>query len=342
MVNFTYTPSQYYSRTPQVNQTGFNTAGISASQPYYTNYNLATYNGYNPANPLPGTIGYNLPAQNYYNYGINNLAYYGTQTLKTAVVSTAINAGVNIVNNVLNNTLSPAVNRLSGSGYPPGASNGSMLRPASGNSSTAFADDTEDRVIIYDQSGKFIGQSSILAPLNQIGGVLFPITPTITVSHTASYEMQNLVHTNYSTPLYQHSSVNSIGINGQFSANYPAEAEYIVAVIHFFRSVTKMFYGQDSLAGTPPPVLFLDAYGPYTFDHIPVVVGSFDYSFPADVDYISCEVGGYKQKVPTLANCNMNLIPLWSRNKISNEFGVDNFVNGSLIQGSPGGSGGWL
>ena len=182
-----------------------------------------------------------------------------------------------------------------------------------------------------------------MAPLQSINGVLFPYTPQITFSHKASYEMLSLVHTNYTTPVYQHSSVDGIQVSGMFTANYPAEAEYIVAMLHFFRSATKMFYGQDQLAGTPPPVLFLDGYGPYTLDHIPVVVTGFDYTLPNEVDYISCSVSGYKQKVPTTLSVTLNLQPTYSRNKISNEFGLSDFASGALIQGGSGTrSGGWL
>ena len=193
---------------------------------------------------------------------------------------------------------------------------------------------------ISDQTGRFIGQSDIFQPLNNTGGVLFPYTPQIQVTHKASYEMMNLVHTNYTTPAYQHSSVDNISIQGQFTANYPAEAEYVVAMLHFFRTVTKMFYGQDQLAGTPPPVLFLDGYGPYTFDHIPIVITSFDYSLPNDVDYISCTILGDKQKVPTTLSVNISCIPTYSRNKISNQFGLVNFSQGALL--SDGDTGGWI
>jgi hypothetical protein len=71
-----------------------------------------------------------------------------------------------------------------------------------------------------------------------------------------------------------------------FTAQDTAEAAYLLAVIHFFRSVTKMFYGQDSQAGTPPPLVFLSGLGQYQFNKHPCVVSNFQYSLPPDVDYI--------------------------------------------------------
>jgi len=351
MVNFTYQPNQYYARLPATNQVATNFYNPGQATPFGYGFNassgIASYSGYNRNNPVPGTIGYSLPAQAYANYGINNLSNYGTQSLKTQLVNTAITAGVSgLINGLTGNGNDPSNGRLYGSGISYGGTSAQLLQPSDAGSNVAFQDDSEDRVIISDQSGIFIGQSDVFAPLDNVGGVLFPYTPTIQVGHKASYDAQTLVHTNYVTPQYQHSSVDNIGIQAVFTANYPAEAEYMVAMLHFFRSVTKMFYGTDQLAGTPPPILYLDGYGKWTFDHIPVVITGFDYSLPNDVDYISCTVLGEKQKVPTTLNVNLSMLPTYSRNKISNEFGVVDFSQGSLLTASGGSgtssSGGWI
>jgi hypothetical protein len=47
-----------------------------------------------------------------------------------------------------------------------------------------------------------------------------------------------------------------------------------------------MFYGQDSQRGAPPPVCFLSGLGEYQFNYHPVLVSSFSYNLPNDVDYI--------------------------------------------------------
>jgi hypothetical protein len=87
---------------------------------------------------------------------------------------------------------------------------------------------------------------------------------------------------------YKGSSVDSISITGDFTAQDTNEANYMLAVIHFFRSVTKMFYGQDKNPnnGVPPPLCYLSGFGAYTYDAHPVVVTNFTYSTPTDVDYI--------------------------------------------------------
>jgi hypothetical protein len=352
MVQFSFTPQQFYARTPQSNQDPVSNLFNGLTQNNYGNggyyQNIAAYHNYNIyKQPVPGTIGYRLPAQNYYNYGQSNPAYYGTGTLKTQLVSTVINAGVNAIVDAFtggtNNYYDPTNGRLNGTGVDVGAKPQQLLQASNTGSNTAWQDDVEDRVIIHDQTGKFIGQSDVFKPLQNTSGVLFPYTPQISVSHKASYDAVSLVHTNYTTPQYQHSSVDSISISAQFTANYPAEAEYVLAMIHFFRTATKMFYGKDQIAGTPPPVLYLDGYGPYTFDHIPVVITGFDYTMPNDVDYISCKVLNQHQKVPTSLTIQLSMIPTYSRNKISNEFGLVDFSQGTLVtKGNSARSGGFI
>jgi hypothetical protein len=292
----------------------------------------------------PGSVGYRLPAQSYMNYNSVNPAYYGTPTLKTAMINTAVNVGANVIGAALGLT-DPSATRLYNNGLNYGATPSTAISSSSGASNVAFADGTDTRVTIYDNTGLFINRSRVFAPLYNIGGVLFPYTPQISVNHKANYEIQHLVHTNYGVPQYQHSGVDSISINAEFTANTPAEAEYVAAMMHFFRSATKMFYGQDQIAGTPPPVLTLDGHGPYLFDLVPVVVSSFDYSMPTDVDYISCSIQGEKQRIPTLMSIQLTLIPTYSRKNISNNFGLDAFSKGQLIVGRNGrdtGAGGFI
>ncbi len=128
--------------------------------------------------------------------------------------------------------------------------------------------------------------AGILAPLAATDGVIFPYTPTISTVYTANYEQYDLVHSNYRGVYYKNSRVGDINIRGTFTAQDTAEAEYLLAVIHFFRSATKMFYGQDPQRGTPPPVCLLNGLGTYQFSDHPVVISSFNYTTPNDVDYI--------------------------------------------------------
>ena len=130
------------------------------------------------------------------------------------------------------------------------------------------------------------GQRGILEPLVASDGVIFPYTPTIQTSYQAKYDSYNLTHSNYRGYFYQGSQVGDISVSGIFTAQDTDEANYVLAVIHFFRSVTKMFYGKDQFRGAPPPLVELSGFGQYQFNNHPCLVASFNYSLPKDVDYI--------------------------------------------------------
>jgi len=147
-----------------------------------------------------------------------------------------------------------------------------------------------------------IADAGILYPLLATNGVVFPYTPQLVTNYTANYSNYDLTHSNYRGYFYQNSFISEIQITGTFTAQDTQEANYLMAVIHFFRSVTKMFYGQqDTFRGAPPPLVFLDGYGQYQFNGAPCLVQNFNYNLPADVDYIKA--------YPTNANLSKSGLP---------------------------------
>jgi hypothetical protein len=130
--------------------------------------------------------------------------------------------------------------------------------------------------------------AGILEYLKATNGVVFPYVPQIQVTYAANYETSDIVHSNYKLIQYKNSAVDQISITGDFTAQDTYEANYMLAVIHFFKSVTKMFYGRDQIPkpGTPPPLCYLSGLGDFQFDNHPLVISSFNYSLPNDVDYI--------------------------------------------------------
>jgi hypothetical protein len=129
-------------------------------------------------------------------------------------------------------------------------------------------------------------QPGILQPLTVTDGVIFPYTPTISTAYKANYAPYDLTHSNYKGYFYQSSSVEPITVTGMFTAQDTAEANYLLAVITFFKSATKMFYGQDAERGAPPPLVYLTGLGEYQFNEHPCLIQNFTYTLPAEVDYI--------------------------------------------------------
>lgn len=129
--------------------------------------------------------------------------------------------------------------------------------------------------------------SGILGPLVGTDGVIFPYMPQIQTTYHAGYDSYDLTHSNYRGYFYKSSYVGEVNITAPFTAQDTYEAQYLLAVIHFFRTVTKMFYGQDSVGrGSPPPLVYLQGLGEYQFNLHPCVISQFTYNLPNDVDYI--------------------------------------------------------
>ena len=144
------------------------------------------------------------------------------------------------------------------------------------------------RLRLAPQSNYLYNASSpgILQPLKVTDGIIFPYTPQIDTSYRANYEQYDLTHSNYRGYFYKNSYVDAISLKTVFTAQDTNDANYLLAVITFLKSVTKMFYGQDAQRGAPPPLVYLSGFGDYQFREHPCVVSQFQYNLPDNVDYI--------------------------------------------------------
>jgi hypothetical protein len=192
---------------------------------------------------------------------------------------------------------------------------------------------------------------TILSPLVETGGLVFPYTPTILIQHIANYNSLQPIHTNYPFYNYQSSQIEDIVITGDFFCENAKDAQYWVAMLHYLRSVTKMAYGKSPDAGSPPPVVRLNGYGEFVFPNVPVVIRNFTVDLPADVDYIktqiseevteeadgSTSVSGSVTWAPVQSQVAVTVVPVYSRAKVS-QFNLNTFINGGYLgSGNKGG-----
>jgi hypothetical protein len=199
--------------------------------------------------------------------------------------------------------LDPAKQRRMISGLPFGGGSGALAKliPNFGfaaglgqGASAAGEDDWRVRLSLADSATIFYKdtstQNSIMAPLVETNGVIWPYTPSIQVSHVANYSTAVLTHSNYSAHFYNNSDVSDITVSGEFTVQSVEEGQYLMAAIYFLRSATKMFFGQGANVGSPPPILFLDGYGSHYFPHVPCVVTNFTHNLSNDVDYLQVPI----------------------------------------------------
>lgn len=225
---------------------------------------------------------------------IGSLASSLGSNAASAVGSLGSVAGtVSRVAGALNNLSNPAalVSSLRSINLPVGGAGGSKGIFSAGAQFVGTDANKDWRVrLSLPTTPTYLG-SPILQPLVRAGGLVWPYTPTVSISHNATYDETPITHQNYSFISYQGSRQQSIQINGAFNVEDAVQAQYWVAAVHFLRSITKMFAGDmGAEAGNPPPLVFLNGYGDYVFKNIPVIVKDFSIDLPSDVNYIGCDV----------------------------------------------------
>ena len=268
--------------------------------------------------------------------------------------------------NVFNRTLG----RLFGAGLNQGAQSPLNTSGEARWSSTDSKKDFRARLIIPASSklrDTFL-KSKVLRPLDRMGGMVFPLTPTIIVQHTAHYNAMASVHNNYPFYAYQNSETSSFTVIGDFPVQNWEDAQHWVATLHFLRTVTKMFFGganNDVYKGAPPPILKFSAYGDYVFSNVPTVVTNFSVELTNGVDYISTTRGRTYLRsqqaqgdgiddieidtnsdnlttswAPTMSTFSVQLQPIYSRASLG-DFSLQKFANGSqdLNSNDPDGNG---
>jgi hypothetical protein len=250
-----------------------------------------------------------------------------------ANITTAINTLVGTDPNEL-------ISRSRSAGIPVGAEANYNFTPITAR----FSETPESKDWRVRINSPIIYTSPVLRALADTGGMLFPYTPTINVSHTANYSAIDTVHNNYPFYAYKNSQVDEISITGKFTVQNQAEAIYWLGVLHFLRTVTKMYFGQGPNLGNPPPICALNGYGDFVYNNVSVVVKQFNIIMPNDVDYIAANLasspgertsGENLSYVPTSSEITVFLIPVFSKEKIKT-FNLDAFAKGQLIVGNDG------
>ena len=194
--------------------------------------------------------------------------------------------------------------------------------------------------------------TNLLYPLYSTNGILFPYTPSVSTGYAAEYDPTSFIHSIYGYNAYIRSYPKTISIDAEFTAQTNDEALYLLAVIHFFRSITKSYFGVNpyNKAGTPPPTLIFSYLGDHQFNRTPVVIKNVDYTYEANIDYVpvnTSNLTGYSTNmgvslpksdqdtgysyVPTHMTFKIELDTQYIPIKLRNEFNLDDFREGRLM-----------
>lgn len=225
------------------------------------------------------------------------------------------------------------------------------LRPKSGGES-----------YVYGDVGGGSSTAGLLTVLRETGGMVWTTTPQINEAHSVMYDSESPIQSNAVFSSFKSNTNAILNVTGSFHSSTPNEAYYTLACIHFLRSVTKMDSGriateitntQVAVPGAPPPVLLFSGYGDFMFGDIPVIVKSFNMTFPEDVDYvevpIASDASSFQTKlgkltrlsgtavsnktwVPTKMNITVSLEVQPNPDWMSKTFNLNDFKRGALIK----------
>lgn len=173
-------------------------------------------------------------------------------------------------------------------------------------------------------------RSSMFQPLVETNGVVWPYLPNITISTKASYNTIEPIHSNFPFQSYKNSQVEDIQISGEFSCETEKDAAYWIAATTFFRTATKMFYGQGEYAGNPPIICTLNGYGASVFNTVPVIIKGFSVELKDDVNYVNCNTFGTNTWVPVLSTITVTVSPIYNRERLR-KFSLQDFARGKTV-----------
>ena len=221
---------------------------------------------------------------------------------------------------------------------------------------------------------KFVQDSAILSPLKDTNGFMFPYTPTINCSSSVNYGSQEIAHSIQDFKYFIRNQSPTFQLSGNFTCENNDTVKYTMACIHFLRSVSKMHFGgfnssstssktnsnstistvidnatstlstlatttttsSDPLVGAPPAMLFLNGYGKFMFNNLPVILENFSFQLPENVDYVEFIVDGQNVWLPVILNISLNLTYQNTPSE-ARKFSYDDFRTGALLKKTKGG-----
>lgn len=215
-------------------------------------------------------------------------------------------------------------------------------------------------------------RGNLLYPLWETDGLMFPYTPTIQVSQDTTWQAADIEQSNFDILSWKNSSSATISITAKFTVQNQREGEYLLAAIHFLRTVSKSFFGEQDAekfaafkastpgstsektpqqnaddqvtqsasagrAGLPPPVLLFSGYGDYMFNDLRVVVKSHSWSYDEAADLIRIDLPHGKVWLPPMMTVSITLALQANTDRVREQFNLDDFRTGILLK-----KGGWF
>lgn len=172
--------------------------------------------------------------------------------------------------------------------------------------------------------------------LSSSAGLIFPYTPKISVKSSVNYEKVDITHSNLSYNYYKNTTPPSYSVTAKFTADNRENAKHMLSALWFLMATTKCEFGENTsyntsdtttdndalIGGLPPPILYLNGYNKL-YENIPVVVKSFNYSLPDDMDFVNLKINISKKDLDVSYQIESN----YNNSALS----ATQFINGELV-----------
>lgn len=178
---------------------------------------------------------------------------------------------------------------------------------------------------------------NLLKPLYDTGGgILFPYTPTITVTRSATYNDFHFSQSNFKYNQFDKSSPGELQISADWSVQTNREGQYFLAALRFLQAATMSEFGLSTdlpRRGASPPVLRFNYLGQQMFRNVPVVVSNFTYNLDKDAGYVPIMLPDpyTKTHVPTKAVLTITLLVQPNPREVRDKFSLSKFKQGKLF-----------
>jgi hypothetical protein len=164
------------------------------------------------------------------------------------------------------------------------------------------------------------------------GKVTFEASAPVTESRQASYDGYNIIHLPTTLVAYRNTDGRRFSITGKLVSRTPDEAAQNILHLNLIRSWILPDFGST---GATPPILRIFGYNNHNLDNRQVILRSYSWSFPEDVDYIW--EGG--EAMPVIGVLQMDLDEVYSAEQITTgAWKIDVGDGGSFAGGASGNS----
>jgi hypothetical protein len=174
-----------------------------------------------------------------------------------------------------------------------------------------MAQELSPATVASDQR-QFNYQVRLDGPFGSGQSVILYATSQMTENRSAAYENYNIVHLPTDLFAYRNTTARTFQISGKVVSRNEGEARVNARNLDLVRSwMLPGFAG----TGAPPPILFLSAYRNPGTDRLPVILRTYTWTYPEDVDYIFSSDG--ETIMPIISQLNLEVVECWSAEEIN-------------------------